>query len=64
MQSSRKRSGVILVLHALLWAAAMLLGAAFFKDRPWADEFFMWMTVGFSLANGVLLLSLRRSGRC
>lgn len=56
---------IILIVHALVWAAAMVGGTYVFRDRPWADDLFMWMIVGFTLANGLLINALGRSNpRC
>jgi hypothetical protein len=54
-QKSGGAKGLILILHALVWAAAMIGGAYFFKDQPWGDDLVLWMIVGFTAANGLLM---------
>lgn len=57
------RHGWLLIFHALFWAAAMLVGSAIFKDQPWAEDLVLWMVVGFSLGNGLLMVALGRGRR-
>lgn len=61
--SERNAAGksLVLIVHALIWAAAMLGGTYLFKDRPWGEDLFLWMIVGFTLANGLLMSVLGRS---
>ena len=53
--------GIILIVHALVWAGAMLGGTALFKGHAWSEDLFMWMIVGFTLTNGLLMTALGRS---
>lgn len=63
--NSSGRNGLILIVNALLWAGAMLAGSWLFKDQPWGEDLFLWMIVGFTLANGLLLAAMGRTGpRC
>jgi len=55
--------GIILIIHALFWAAAMLIGTAIFKDQPWGENLFLWMIVGFTVSNGLLMSALGLSSR-
>lgn len=57
-------SAIVLIIHALLWAALMLAGSFIFKDRPWADDLLMWMVAGFVLTNGLVLSATGRKRRC
>ncbi|MFQ5562208.1 MAG: hypothetical protein ACE5FO_01440 [Parvularculaceae bacterium] len=64
--SDRKNDSVrkvILIAHALVWAAAMVGGSFYFKDRPWGEDLFLWMIVGFTLANGLLTNTLGGANR-
>ncbi len=58
------RKGFVLVLHALFWAAAMLGGAYFFKDRSWGEDLVLWMIIGFVLTNGLMMTALGRAKSC
>jgi len=57
------KTGLYLILHALFWAAAMLIGSAVFKEQPWSENLFLWMIVGFTVSNGLLMSALGLSSR-
>ncbi len=61
--SNEKNSnkGIILIVHALVWAGAMLGGTILFKGHAWSEDLFMWMVAGFVLVNGLLMTALGRS---
>ena len=58
----KKRAG-LLIANAIFWAAMMLGLSFFFKDRAWGGDLVIWLVIGFSLANGFLMLALGRSSR-
>lgn len=60
---SRGRVAVIILLHALAWAIAMLFASALFENTAWGNQVAPWMSVGFVLANGVLIAAQRKGGR-
>lgn len=60
--SSNRRFAAILLLHALAWAFAMLFASAIFENASWGNQVAPWMSVGFVLANG-LLIAARRSNK-
>jgi len=67
MTEPKKRPNTVLILaHALGWAAAMLAVALFFRDKSWSDEFLLMAPLVFVLLNGLLARrSSQQSGnRC
>ena len=56
--------GIVLILNALVWAAAMIAAAYVFRDRSWADDMTLWLIAGFIAVNGLLAGLTRRSRRC
>jgi hypothetical protein len=66
MENKTGKSGraAILIVHALAWAAAILIGSYAFKERPFGEDFFLWMVVGFNLSNGLLIAAVARQSRC
>ena len=67
MDENNKRSprAMLLIANGLFWAAAMIGGAMVFNDQNWGKDMLLWMIVGFSVTNGLLLAALgRKSGDC
>lgn len=62
-QKPNGKTGLILIANALFWAGAMLIGAYVFKDRPWGGDLYLWMIVGFTVANGLLMTAMGRKSR-
>ncbi len=54
---------VILIANALVWAAAMLIGAQYFEGQPIGETWFLWMIVGWTVANGLLVSFFVRKPR-
>ena len=64
--SEEKKSGarsVVLIGNALLWAAAMIASRFVFPDQAWGGDLFLWLLVGFTLSNGLLMLAFRGKSR-
>ena len=61
MQKSTR--SFILLLHALVWAAAIIAGSVFFSDKVWGETLFIWLIVGFTITNGLLSHALGGSDR-
>ncbi len=57
------RGGALLIFNALFWAGAILGGAYFFGDRPWADQIMIWLLVPYIVINGLLLAMQRGPSR-
>lgn len=65
MDENKKCSprGLLLIVNALFWAGAMLVGAVLFKEQGWGNDMIMWMIVGYMVANGLLMAALGRKSR-
>ncbi|WP_339872102.1 hypothetical protein [uncultured Brevundimonas sp.] len=57
-RSARARVSAIFILHAIAWALAM-----FVADAIWDDPAAIWMVIGFTIANSLLALALRKHWR-
>lgn len=54
-RSAKARVSAIFILHAVAWALAM-----FVADAIWDDPAAIWMVIGFTIANSLLALVLRK----
>lgn len=61
---SERNSGgkaLILIVNALFWAAALLIGAYLFTGRAWSETMTLFMIGGYFVVNGLVLCAKGRA---
>ncbi len=56
-------NAILQIIHAVIWAGAMLILSYLFRGEAWSRELLLWMIAGFITANCLIMSASSRNSQ-